>query len=248
MSSYIFLFFIICFLPHDLITASQMLTKGNSHKAIVFQPQFKWKDGLTSQQGTGSFIRAPNGKIIGLTSAHFINFSGPQLLKVNWLDIKTKKIIATSVKSWGMPGHEGSYEPLDLSLDYLLLLVEGDIDSQSILEMDSRSNIAVGERIWFPNKDAQAKEGYDLIEGKVSKTNPAYIFVKLDKKIDLQSRSGTPIISQSTGKVIGILTGCDNTDKTLLYLAPGFSIYNALSKTQQSLLLQDVVGTTVPHQ
>lgn len=226
---YILLLLAICFCP--LYAAP-----------IVFQPEFKWKDGSTSQLGTGSFIRAPNGKIIGLTSAHFIDFSGPLLLEVEWLDIKTNKAIASSRKSWGMPGRQGSHEPLDLRSDYLLLLMEKEVSSQSILEMDQRTDLPIGERIWFPNKNATAKEGYDLIEGKTHKTGAAYITIKLDKKIDLQSRSGTPVISQSTGKVIGILTSCDNTDTTLLYLAPGLSIYKGLLKAKQPLFLQDVVG------
>lgn len=230
----ILLFFAICFLPQELMATPER----NYPQAIVFQPQFHWEDGSTTQQGTGSFIRAPNGKIIGLTSAHVINFSGPKLLEVNWLDIKTQHSVATFVKSWGMPGYEGSYEPLDLRSDYLLLLAEGDVDAQSLLEMDSRNIIPEQEPIWFPNKNGQARKGFDLVEGKVIKTDPAYLFVKLDKEVDLQSRSGTPIISQLTGKVIGILAGCDNTDSTLLYLTPGFSIYQALIEAQDAFFIR----------
>jgi hypothetical protein len=223
----------ICFLPHELMAAL------NFSEAIVFQPEMKWEDGSKTRQGTGSFVKTPNGKLVGMTSAHFIDFSGPKLLEVDWLDIKTEKPIAISVKSWGVPGREGSYDPLDLRSDYLLLLMEGDIASKTILEIDSRTSIAVGERVWFPNKNAKAKAGYDLIEGKVTKANEAYLLVKLEKEVDLQSRSGTPIISQSTEKVIGILTGCEDAE---LYLAPGHSIYSALLKTQQPLWLKDVVG------
>ncbi len=223
-------FLILCLLTYPLMAA---LPKH----AIVFQPQFKWKDGLETLQGTGSFIRAPNGKVIGLTSAHLIDPEGSQLLEVDWLDIKTEKPVAIFLKSWGVPGDGGSDEPLDVRSDYLLLLFEGDICPQNVLELDDRSEIGVGERVWFPNKNAEAKEGYDRIEGEVAEVDPAYLTIKLDKQVDLQSRSGSPFISQSTGKVIGILA---RADESFLYLVPGSAIYNALSEKRKPLLLQDI--------
>ncbi len=205
-------------------------------KQIVYQPQFRWSDGTCTQQGTGSFIRGPKGKILGLTSAHFINFSGPQLLEIDWLDMRTKNSIATSMKSWGMPGREGSYHPLDLRSDYLLTIVEGTIDPQNILELDEGNSIA-GERVWFPNKTPL---GCELIEGSITEVAETHLLVTLDTTIDLQSRSGTPIISQNSGKVVGILTGGGNH---LLYLAPSSNIYKAMVEAHSFPLLKDVIGS-----
>lgn len=226
----------LCFLPNVLISSPG--------KNIVFQPQFKWANHTCTQQGTGSFLKTPTGKVIGLTSAHFINFSGPKLLQVDWLDIRTKKTIATSVKSWGAPGCEGSYHPLDLRSDYMLMVIEGNICSESLLEIDHRNATEVGERIWFPNKNAEAFFGYDLIEGTITEVKNTHIIVLLDQSIDLQSRSGTPILSQTTGKVIGILTGGEDlkNTSTTLYLAPSPPIYRALLEAKHYPLLQDVVG------
>lgn len=205
--------------------------------AILFQPEFQWADRSTTQQGTGSFVRASNGKVIGLTSAHFIDFSGPRLLKADWLDIKSGKSIATTTRSWGKPGRAGSYEPLDLRPDYLLLVMEGDIDPQSILEIDSRNLAEVGERVLFPNKNG------DVSAGTIQEAKDTYLIVKLDKKVNLEARSGTPILSQSTGKIIGLLTGGSiESDHTLLYLTPSSGILKMLSKDQECCPLRDVVG------
>lgn len=140
----IFLVFFICFLPSELISNSLISEQNNTYETIVFQPQFRWRDGSCTLQGTGCFMKASNGKVIGMTSAHFINFSGPKLLEVNWLDIRTQKRVATTVQSWGLPGRKGCYEPMDLRSDYLLLLMEGDIYPQSILEMDDRRVLEIG--------------------------------------------------------------------------------------------------------
>lgn len=209
-----------------------------SEQKIVYQPQFKWADQTTSLQGTGSFIKTPNGDVIGLTSAHFINFAGPHLLEVSWLDTKTKKAIATSNKSFGLPGREGSYNPMDFSHDYFLMDVKEKIHPQYVLELDDRKTAEIGERIWFPNKN-----NGDLEEGTISHLNPGYLAIILDKVTNLQSRSGTPIISQRTGKVVGILSaGGNQNNKTMMYLTPSPHISEAIKKAKQHYPLKEVVG------
>lgn len=231
---------LICLLTFSSLRINATEMPSPSLKLV--QPQFKWANQTCTHQGTGSFIQSPNGAPIGLTSAHFINFSGPQLLTIEWLDMRTKKPIATSVSSWGMPGHEGDYSSLDLRSDYLLTVVEGPVDPQNLLELEL-ANIEVGERIWFPNKNAKAPQGYDLIEGSVTEATGTYLLITLDRVVDLQSRSGSPILSQRTGKVIGILTGGNKKNNhSIIFLTPSSSIYKALLEAQQYPLLRDVVG------
>lgn len=219
---------------------------GHPEQRIVFQPQFLWADKTCTQQGTGCFIQGINGSVIGLTSAHFINFSGPQLLEVQWLDIKTGKFFTRSIKSFGLPGHEGSYDPLDLKSDYFLFLLEEKPKSETILECD-RSMPEIQERIWFPDKNKTTDLGYELVEGTVSKACEEFLLVILDQDINLQSRSGTPILSQRTGKVIGILVGGDKRNRRLLYITPAASIFKALLNAQDCFLLRDVVGESSTH-
>ncbi len=211
--------------------------------SIVFQPKFEWADSTTTHQGTGSFVRAPNGSVVALTSAHFINFFGPKLVQASWLDIKTKQPIATFTCSWGIPGREGCYAPMDLRSDYLMLVVEGEIPATSVLEIDDREIAEVDERVWFPNKNPQAPLGYERIDGKITEAQNGYSIVILDTKIDLTTRSGTPVVSAKTGKVIGILTGGGEKNcKTQLFLAPAHSIRKAIIDAQNHPLLQEVIG------
>lgn len=208
---------------------------------IVFQPQFKWADGSCTEQGTGSFVQTSDGKTIGMTSAHFLNFTGPQLLEAKWLDTRTGKCCAAAFNSLGKPGRMG--EGMDFSSDYILLVMEGKVSSKSFLELDSRVQAQAGERIWFPNKDSRAKEGYRCIEGTLIAVYDTYIEAKLDKPIDLTARSGTPVISQVTHKVIGLLTAGGIKDNyTLIYLAPSANIQKALEENSAHLPLKEVVG------
>jgi hypothetical protein len=201
------------FIVLALLFSSQLIGAN----PIVFQPQFTWADGSCTEQGTGSFVQTPDGKTIGMTSAHFLNFTGPQLLEAKWLDIRTGKCCATASKSLGKPGTAGT--GMDFSSDYILLVMEGNIPPKSLLELDPRPQAQAGERIWFPNKDRNAKEGYKRIEGTLIAVHDTYIEAKLDKPINLNTRSGTPVISQTTNKVIGLLTGGGMKDNyTLIYL------------------------------
>lgn len=208
---------------------------------IVFQPKFKWADGSYTEQGTGSFVQAPDGKVIGVTSIHFLNRTGPQLLEAAWFDIKTNKRYATSQYSLGMPGVART--KMDFSSDYLLLVMEGNIPPASFLQLDSRPKAEVGERVWFPNKDRSAQAGYKHVEGIVTEVNETYIQVKLDKPIELTGRSGTPVISQATKKVIGILTAGGIDGKyTRIYLAPIAKIHKALTESTEQFPLKEVIG------
>ncbi len=203
-------------------------------KPIVFQPEFKWADGSITKQGTGSMVKGRNGVSIGLTSSHFLDFSGPGLVEASWLEIENEKPVASSKKFYGKPGKGIFKEPFDLRSDYVLFMMEG--TTPNALELDLRKTIPLKEKIWFPNKNHEVSSGCSLIEGTVIEAEEGYLAVKLDRKIDLRSRSGTPAISQSTGKIIGILSsGKTEKEASFLYLAPAFAISKALLETQPEI-------------
>ena len=73
--------------------------------------------------------------------------------------------------------------------------------------MDPRTAIDPNERVYFHDKCAFAQKGYAVLEGAVIKTAPEQYQVMLDQDIKPESQSGSPVISQTTGKVIGIVAG-----------------------------------------
>ena len=124
---------------------------------------------------------------------------------------------------------------VDLRRDYLLMPADGTISDQLVLELDTRKKPEVGERVWLPNKDSEAKLGFVLVSGKVKEATEKYSVVELDRVIKLQSQSGSPIISQSTGKVIGTLSRAPGGEgKTVLSLAPARALFDALARNRIS--------------
>ncbi len=211
---------------------------------ILFQPLFMWRTGSPTHQGTGFFAKAPDGRVAAVTSAHFLDRTGPALLEVRWLDLSTQAPVAAFKLSWGPPGNGGTDNPTyDLRSDFLLLPVQDRVPADQVLELDPRPQPEVPERVWFPNKDKTAPLGYQVVAGTVVAANIKYTTVILDQPIALVSQSGSPIISQVTGRVIGTLSrGGRERGRTVLLLAPASALLEALARYQDFTPLRHVIG------
>lgn len=209
---------------------------------ILFQPMFLWEGKKPTRQGTGFLVKTSKGKVAAVTSAHFLDFDGPPLKEVRWLDVGSNKAIASFKTSWGQPGSAGTagLRKMDLRPDYFIMPATA---PQLVLEMDDRPLPIVGESIWFPDKDPDEELGYRLMYGTVAKATESYIEVTLDESLELQSQSGSPILSRATGKVIGTLSRGDVGKGTpSLYLTPAHSIREALADDSSFPALDQVVG------
>ncbi|MEX2027356.1 MAG: hypothetical protein WEH44_08640, partial [Pirellulaceae bacterium] len=133
--------------------------------------------------------------------------------------------------------------PMNTRSDYLIVIPTHPPPSDVVLEFDQRTEPEVGERIWLPDKDSRLDRGYRLVEGTVSQVKYEYIEVRLDEAIKPQSQSGSPFISQITGKVLGSwAAGKRDGQKIYIYLTPAHAILNAASRASSHPPLKEVVG------
>jgi hypothetical protein len=181
---------------------------------------------------------------VGVTSAHFVEFDGPKLSEVVWTDIHSGEPRFRFSSSLGRPGRAGRlFQFTDLRTDYFILVSDAPITGVSVLELDPREHPAVGERVWFPNKDDSRPEGYVLLEGTVTAATAKYSEVLFKSAFQLQSQSGSPVISQSTGKVVGALSGGGpELGGTSILLAPSRAILDAMDRVTAPVPLERVVG------
>ncbi len=121
--------------------------------------------------------------------------------------------------------------------------IDKEVSSAIILELDDRAQIKARERVWLPNKDESAL-GYTNVGGVVDEAQEGYIAIILDRPLRLVSQSGSPVISQVTGKVIGLVSrgGTLDDGKTALVLTPVSEIRRVITQKQDVLPLQEVVG------
>lgn len=213
---------------------------------LVFQPRFQFADGETTHQGTGFVVATADGQRVGVTSAHFLDFEGAPMVSAEWLAVPDDSEVFQFTHSLGAPGDGGQVGPdvFDLRRDYFIIVGDepATVDCQP-LELDDRPRPKVGERVWLPNKDADAPEGYEMVAGFVDEVADEYIGIELDDEIQLQSQSGSPIISQRTGKVLGTLArGGSDGGKTFLRLCPAKGILEVIAANPPTMKLEQAVG------
>lgn len=210
---------------------------------LVYQPMFVWARGEPTYQGTGFLAHSPTNEVVGVTSAHFINFDGPTLIEAQWLEIPSYDSVLSFTHSLGRPGRAG--RGTDHRTDYLILtgVRELELSKRPILELDPRAHPDIGERVWLPNKNDVAPDGYVQVEGTVVETSETYATILFDEYFELQSQSGSPLISQQTGKVIGTLaSGGEQSGHVYVLTAPSASILAAMSGAGERYELRVVVG------
>lgn len=214
---------------------------------LLYQPNFYWSDGEETAQGTGFFVKAPSGKLAAVTSAHFIDPDGPALVKAQWQTIDGEKLVATLSKSWGPPGKLGRSK-FDQRRDYLLFPVTEEIQVPTVLELDPRPRVQDGELVWFVDKDGSTSAADQrVVSGSVTLESPLALVIELDEEIKLQSQSGSPFISQETGKVIGILSSAgQDGDRLKLIAAPVKKMVEQLQDESAFPELRTVIGKESP--
>lgn len=172
------------------------------------QPSFVWSDDTITAQGTAFFTKL-KGHLFVMTSSHFLSRErGKTLLAMNSSSMQGELLLQTQFV-WDDLGNGGIAGRInDFRDDDLLMPMSRLPAGYKALELDDRPLVPQGERVWLPNKQ-DTELGHERVEGTVGPPTLGYVEVKLDRKIRLQSQSGSPIISQKTGKVIGILSRGD---------------------------------------
>jgi len=192
----------------------------------VYQPHFV-RSGLPNcQSGTGCFVRGPSGQIFALTCAHVVPRGRRSVQAVEWIGQGPDN---TTVRLQSQPHH------YDASQDVALFIPKHPATVTHALELQSGSHYRLGAAIWLPNRSVTSPQGYERITGAITGQTPQFVIVTLDQPIDLQARSGTPVLLEQTGKVIGILSRGDTSNgQTHLYLVPAHVIYPHVKQRRYS--------------
>jgi hypothetical protein len=97
----------------------------------------------------------------------------------------------------GQPGHRFTIH--DMTVDYALLLVHQPIDPGLLLLPDGRGAPQPGERV-----SLYSGVGARTLEGTVQSSSDKVVWVLMDERFDPSLMSGSPLVSQHTGQVVGM--------------------------------------------
>lgn len=155
--------------------------------------------------GSGFFMKLPDGTVVGVTTSHSVSPLGTPN--------NTLEQIAFALN--GQPDHVAEFDTLygppgtprtgfDLSIDYVLLRVNQVVDATLVLTPDPRGAPQPGERVSLFSGLGDESGGRRALKGTVQSAEATGIWVLMDDSFDAGRMSGSPLISQHTGQVVGM--------------------------------------------
>lgn len=184
--------------------------------------------------GCGFFFALASGEIVGATTAHSVGIGNPNhLLERIGLGVAGHAgFVGEFDTLWGPPGRR--LTPENLALDYLLLRVDGSIDAELVLTPDPRGAPQPGERVMLYSGLGDGQGGPRLLEGTVQSVSSEAVWVLMDDWFNPSMMSGSPIVSQHTGQVVGmVVAGSPRRLRVLLGLHPMGSLVERAESAEE---------------
>lgn len=178
--------------------------------------------------GRGFIFRLPDDTPVGVTTAHSISFGSLHDVALARHEFSDRVVDFDTLR--GDPGVPRGGE--DMTVDYVLLKAPSThaIDPALILEPDPRDLPQPGERV---SLYSVAGDQPRVFEGTVLSADPIAVWVVMDEVFEPSGLSGSPFLSQHTGKVIGMAIATTRRGgKVLLGLHPIRSLVDKAARAQ----------------
>jgi len=155
--------------------------------------------------GSGFFLRVSQAEIVGVTTAHSVWMLGTpnnSLERIAFHIAGQDNYLAEFDTLYGPPGTP--LKGLELARDYVLLKLNQPIDESLALTPDPRGAPQPGERVSLFSGLGDGQGGRRELAGTVQSVEMQGIWVVMDDSFDPGRMSGSPLISQHTGQVVGM--------------------------------------------
>jgi hypothetical protein len=177
--------------------------------------------------GCGFLLRLSNGQVVGVTTAHSLSFSNTSapLKRIGFSIAGRAGFVAEFDTLHGQPGQAQQGE--DMTIDYVLLQVGPAqlVDPELILAPDPRGAPQPGERVAIYSGLGDGNGSRRVLEGTVQSVNDQAVWVVMDDAFEPGGMSGSPFVSEYTGRAIGMtIATTHRAGKMLLGLHPIGSI------------------------
>jgi hypothetical protein len=189
--------------PQPTIVAA----RGDLPSALVGLQEWARYEGEAYQlSGSGFFFSGPNGDVIGATSAHSLDMGNPShvLERVAFRIAEGDDFVVECTELYGLPGRPRLFG-LDLTRDFVLLKPSGDVDPALVIGPDPRGAPQPGERVVLYSGLGETANAGSLLEGTVLAVNGTGVWILMDERFEPGLMSGSPVLSQHTGRVIGMV-------------------------------------------
>jgi hypothetical protein len=172
--------------------------------------------------GSGFFLRLSPDTIVGVTTAHSVGMLGApnsSLARLAFHLAGQDNYVAEFDTLYGQPG--AAFKGLNLAMDYVLLKLNQPIDESFALTPDPRGAPQPGERVSLFSGLGDGQGGRRALAGTVQSVDAQGIWVLMDKAFDPGRMSGSPLLSQHTGQVVGMaIAAAPRGDQLLIGFHP----------------------------
>ncbi len=175
--------------------------------------------------GSGFLLHLDDGQVVGVTAAHSLAIGDPDrpLQRVALGVAGRADFVAEFDTLHGRPGQARQGE--DMTVDYVLLQPRQPVDAGWVLWPDSRGAPQPGERVWLLDSRQDNAVAQRALEGTVQSADDSAVWVLMDRLFYPAMLSGSPLVSQHTGQVVGMLiAGTVRGNRLLLGVHPIGSI------------------------
>jgi hypothetical protein len=194
--------------------------------------------------GAGFLLRLDSGTVVGVTTAHSVDLgnSGRPLERIGFSVSDLSKVLVPFDTLYGAPGVPRAGD--NLADDYVLLKMPDPtpaLDPDLILQPDSRGAPQPGERVaMFNGRGGDGQGSPRELRGTVQSADESGVWVLMDERFDAGGMSGSPLMSDTTGRVVGMLiTGTYRWGHTLLGFHPIGSIVRHAGAAAEFLKIAD---------
>jgi hypothetical protein len=168
----------------------------------------RYTGGQMHAVGSGFLLQLEGGPIIGVTTAHSVGLLGspPNALQAIAFSVAGRSdLLVTFDRLYGPPGVPRDNE--NLLVDYVLLKLPDPapaLDAQLVLAPDPRVAPQPGERVVLFSGLGDGQGAPRPLRGAVLSVDALGVWVVMDEAFDAGGMSGSPLISEHTGRVVGM--------------------------------------------
>jgi Trypsin-like peptidase domain len=173
---------------------------------VAFEERIR-TDGGYGLVGSGFLLELPNGDVIGVTTAH--SLGGRDFAPMAFRVAGRGETVATFSEAYLARGQPRTGD--DMTIDYVLLRPDAPPAPVFVLRPDPRGGPQPGERVSLYSGlgDPQGTfgsghSGQRILPGTVESVDDNGAWVRMDGIFDPGQMSGSPMISQHTGRVVGM--------------------------------------------
>ncbi|MGD2253863.1 MAG: hypothetical protein PVF70_13190, partial [Anaerolineales bacterium] len=208
---------------------------------VGLQAWARYQGGDPKLVGCGFLFHAPDRTVVGATAAHNLSL-GNLNVPLETIEFRMAGHNGTVLAFDTLHGPPGRPRLLgmDLTTDYVLLHADQDPHPNLVLDPDPRGGPQPGERVALYSGLGAVDGGVRVLEGSVISSDARGAWILMDDVFEPGMMSGSPVLSQHTGKLVGMaLTAVRRQDGLLIGIHPVASLLQKADAALTFPLLAD---------